>query len=108
MDRKTLIVLAAGAAWAALAAPAVPAASGEAKSRAAEKADARFDELDRDHDGFLTREEAAEAPELDTRFSELDVDNDGKLSREEYRVVTEGATATLPGARTAGSGATRP
>jgi hypothetical protein len=44
----------------------------------------RFSELDRNHDGFLSRDEARNASELDTRFSELDQNNDGKLSREEY------------------------
>ena len=108
MKRTTRIVLAAGTAWAVLASPALAAASGEAKPRAADKTDARFDELDRNHDGYLTRDEAADAAELDTRFSELDVNNDGKLSRDEYRVVAQGAAATLPGAQTAGSGATHP
>jgi|SRR5690349_493851 Ca2+-binding EF-hand superfamily protein len=83
------------------AAGAGPALAGDARS-----ADRRFDELDRNHDGFLSRAEAESARELQTRFSELDVDNDGKLSRAEYRVVTAGERATLPGARTAASGAT--
>lgn len=83
--------------------------------RAADAADQRFDELDRNHDGFLSRDECSDARELDTRFSELDADNDGKLSRGEYRVVVAGERETLPGAATAesqppaaGAGATRP
>lgn len=85
--------------------------------RAADAADQRFDELDRNHDGFLSRDESNDARELDTRFSELDADNDDKLSRDEYRVVVAGEKRTLPGATNAasgapsagaGSGATRP
>ena len=44
----------------------------------------RFDELDVNHDGYVSRDEARNADELNTRFSELDRDNDGKLTRQEY------------------------
>jgi hypothetical protein len=44
----------------------------------------RFDELDANHDGHVSRDEARDAEALQTRFSELDRDNDGKLTREEY------------------------
>jgi Ca2+-binding EF-hand superfamily protein len=105
MNLKPLIALALASA-ALLAGPL---------GRAADGAEQRFDELDRNHDGFLSRDESNDARELDTRFSELDVDNDGKLSREEYRIVVAGERETLPGAATAGSppptassGATRP
>ena len=57
----------------------------------------RFDALDKNHDGFISRDEAKDATELDTRFSELDVNNDGKLSRDEYNAVNasaRGATGT--------------
>lgn len=43
-----------------------------------------FDRLDRNRDGYISRDEAKDAPELQTRYSELDRNNDGKLSREEY------------------------
>lgn len=105
MNLKPLIALALASA-ALLAGP---------MSRAADAADQRFDELDRNHDGFLSRDEANDARELDTRFSELDADNDGKLSRNEYHVVVAGERQTLPGAAnaassvpSAGAGATRP
>ena len=52
----------------------------------------RFEALDKNHDGFISRDEAKDATELDTRFSELDVNNDGKLSRDEYNAVSRGAT----------------
>lgn len=44
----------------------------------------RFDELDVNHDGYVSRDEARNAEELNTRFSELDRDNDGKLTQQEY------------------------
>jgi hypothetical protein len=47
----------------------------------------RFAQLDRNGDGFVSRDEGKDADELHTRFSELDANNDGKLSREEYAVL---------------------
>lgn len=59
---------------------------------AAEKAkstDPGFNNLDRNHDGKLTRSEAARNPYLEKRFKEADRDGDGTLSRTEYlRVMT--------------------
>ena len=49
--------------------------------------DARFNDLDRNGDGFVSRDEGRDAEELNTRFSELDTNNDGKLSRDEYAVL---------------------
>lgn len=97
MRLKCLFALVLAAAWAG---PAL--ATGDARS-----ADRRFDELDRNHDGFLSRDEANDARELQARFSELDANNDGKLSRAEYRVASAGEHAALPGAPTAANGATQ-
>jgi len=74
----------------------------------------RFEALDKNHDGFVSRDEAKDASELDTRFSELDANNDGKLSRDEYNALNKsarGATGTgsmsgkasAPGNRALGS-----
>ena len=72
------------AAFAALIAAAAPArANGDAGS------DARFSDLDRNGDGFVSRDEGRDAEELNTRFSELDANNDGKLSRDEYAVLQQ-------------------
>jgi hypothetical protein len=49
--------------------------------------EARFQTLDGNGDGFVSRDEGRDADELNTRFSELDTNNDGKLSRDEYAVL---------------------
>ena len=65
----------------------------------------RFDSLDKNRDGFISRDEAKDAMELNTRFSELDKNNDGKLSPEEYGALNAdargaaGATAGTTAAR---------
>jgi hypothetical protein len=70
------------AAIAASIAATTPArAAGDAGS------DARFNDLDRNGDGFVSRDEGRDAEELNTRFSELDANNDGKLSHDEYAVL---------------------
>jgi len=51
----------------------------------------RFEALDKNHDGYVSRDEAKDASELNTRFTELDANNDGKLSRDEYNAVSASA-----------------
>ena len=70
-------------------------------------ADSRFERLDKNHDGFISRDEAKDAAELNTRFSELDTNNDGKLSPEEYGALnagTRGASGATGMGRTPGKG----
>jgi len=93
------ISAAAGAAMALAAGASVAADNGRAQDRGVGTSD-RFDRLDRNHDGYLSRDEAQDARELDTRFSELDKNNDGKLSRQEYEALDEGSrSATGASAR---------
>jgi hypothetical protein len=76
--------------------PPGPASPGKGAMGATAK-HGRFDALDKNHDGFVSRDEAKDAAELDTRFSELDANNDGKLSRDEYNALNKsarGATGT--------------
>ncbi|SRR5258706_7124583 len=46
--------------------------------------DTSFRVLDKNHDGYLTRSEAAGNPDLVKRWAEADKNKDGKLSRVEY------------------------
>jgi len=98
MTRKTLIAAAVASAFAApLAASAADsektqAAPGKIEKAPASSASGRtsgsaalFDRLDKNQDGFVTREEARDATELQGRFAEMDTDNDGKISRSEMR-----------------------
>ena len=65
----------------------------------------RFEALDKNHDGYISRDEAKDADELNTRFTELDMNNDGKLSREEYNAVNASARgATGTGSKSAKGG----
>jgi len=60
-------------------------ASGSSASGRTTGSAALFDRLDRNRDGFVTRDEARDATELQGRFAEMDKDNDGKISRSEMR-----------------------
>jgi hypothetical protein len=91
---KTLMAVAVAGAFALSVAAVASAGSdnlvvAQAGGGATSKS-ARFDALDRNHDGYLSRDEAKDAAELNTRFSELDTNNDGKLSREEYNALDAG------------------
>lgn len=44
-----------------------------------------FDELDTNHDDYLTAEEARRSAAVTARFKELDTDHDGKVSVDEYK-----------------------
>lgn len=45
----------------------------------------RFERLDADHDGYISRSEARKDPTLNSQFSKADKNHDGKLSDAEYR-----------------------
>jgi hypothetical protein len=59
------------------------------KTSKAKSDDPGFNNLDKNHDGKLTRAEAARNPYLEKRFKEADRNGDGTRSRTEYlRVMT--------------------
>lgn len=93
---RTLLV--AGSAI-ALAAGSAFAADKQAKSD-----DPGFNKLDRDHDGRLSRTEAARNPYLMKRFKEADRNGDGKLSRFEYLAVMTKKDASTLKQKVAGDG----
>ncbi|MFN2643472.1 MAG: hypothetical protein ABR570_00635 [Burkholderiales bacterium] len=51
------------------------------------KSDPGFNKLDANHDGSLSRTEAAKNPYLVKHFKDADKNGDGKLSRTEYLTV---------------------
>lgn len=97
MNRKTLIAAAVACALAPFAASAdndkvQPAPGSKSEKALGSSASGRttgsaalFERLDKNSDGFVTRDEARDATELQGRFAELDKDNDGKLSAGEMR-----------------------
>ena len=92
MNASTLVTAAFAAAFASLLAAPVSAADDEAKAKVApagrtSPSAALFERLDKNKDGFVTRDEARDATELQGRFAELDTDNDGKISRAEMRAL---------------------
>jgi len=52
-----------------------------------------FSAIDKNHDGYISRDEARDATWAN-RFSELDKDNDGRLSQSEFDAMQAGAGAT--------------
>ena len=54
-----------------------------------------FAELDRNHDGKITRDEAATNPELNDSWTSLDTDQDGSLDQSEFSVLE----SVAPGAK---------
>lgn len=96
MNLKTIVALAIASAFAApvfaqsagrgLEAkdtnPAAPSAGATASS---------FAEMDRNKDGYLSRNEVHDAP-WNNRFSELDRDNDGRISQSEFEALGKAAS----------------
>jgi hypothetical protein len=93
MKRRSLIALSIAAGFALpLTAQAggdkdKSAASGASGASGAEK---MFQAMDKNKDGFVTREEAKGTPH-DKDFAKLDKNSDGKLSRQEHAAAPEHA-----------------
>lgn len=98
MKLKTLIAVAVAGAFAA---PFAASAGSDniqiaqaATSQPQAGSAALFERLDRNKDGFVSRDEARDATELQGRFAELDKDNDGKISRGEMGAMDSDRSAT--------------
>ena len=94
--KRQLITLAIAA---ALAAPALAQSPGRTttdpkdSNPAAGASAGSFTSMDRNGDGYISRDEAREAT-WSSRFSELDTDNDGRLSQSEFGALGSAAGAT--------------
>lgn len=99
MKARTLIAFAATAAL-ALPLAAQPQAE-QAKSDGG--AAAMFKSLDKNKDGFLSRDETKGTP-YEKDFAMLDKNNDGRLSREEHAAAPEHAGERGAAGTTGGSG----
>ena len=91
-NMKRLIAVAVAAAFAL---PFAAMAADQAASGASSGAESMFKSLDKNNDGFISREEAKGTPH-EKDFSMLDKNNDGKLSREEHAAAPEHSGSKLP------------
>ncbi len=51
--------------------------------------DKKFEALDSNRDGFISRAEAKKSDSLDHSFNQADTNKDGKLSRKEYQAFSD-------------------
>lgn len=105
MQRKSLLTAALAAAF--IFPLAATAGTDKAKSAPANGAndggaEAMFVSMDKNNDGFISKEEATGTPHA-AQFATLDKDGDGKLSREEHAAAPEHVAARSKAAPTAGS-----
>ncbi|MGE5525468.1 MAG: EF-hand domain-containing protein [Rhodospirillaceae bacterium] len=87
MNTKLLI---AASVAAALAIPLSAGAAGEKSSSGDSGAEKMFKSLDKNKDGYLSKDEVKGTPH-DKDFATLDKNRDGKLSREEHAAAPEHA-----------------
>jgi hypothetical protein len=52
-----------------------------------------FQQLDRDHDGFISREDAKNRPDLSRVFDKFDTDHDGRLSHHDFKAFEKAPPA---------------
>jgi hypothetical protein len=65
-------------------APAVPGASAGKESPAP-----LFTQLDANHDGYVTKDEAKRSADVTARFAALDTNRDGKIAASEFKMGME-------------------
>jgi EF hand len=99
MNLKTVLALAIAAACAAPVFAQQTGRSPEAKDRnpatpgaGATAATGGFSAIDRNNDGYISRDEARDVP-WSNRFSEMDKDNDGRLSLGEFDAMRQQGAA---------------
>lgn len=63
----------------------LPAVSPPAADVAKEQTPPLFEQLDSNHDGYVSKDEAKRSAEVTARYKELDSDRDGRISAAEFR-----------------------
>jgi hypothetical protein len=76
----------------------------EAGAGATAPAVSLFDRLDRNKDGYLSREELAADEAKNRNWIALDRDRDGRISRSEFRLISIPSATSEPAAAAGGSG----
>jgi hypothetical protein len=91
-----------------LSMPFAAGAASEKGSSSASTESREFDRLDKNKDGYLSRDEV-KGTEHDKDFAKLDKNNDGKLSRQEHgnEKSATGATSGTSSSGTSGSSSSR-
>jgi hypothetical protein len=97
MRFKTLIAVAVAGAFAVPFAALAQGSGGSTTAPSATSDSASWDKLDRNHDGYLSREELKNDAALSGRFGEMDTNNDGRISKSEFEAAASGSGATTPG-----------
>ena len=105
-DRNAFLLFLAMTPLVLLAAlPLTPAALHGARAgaggSAAPSAYPLFERLDRNHDGYIDRKEAARLPGLEARFATDDRDGDGRLDQVEYARALAGLDQARDGMKRA-------
>jgi Ca2+-binding EF-hand superfamily protein len=79
------------------------AAEPQAAGGASAAASSLFDRLDRNRDGYLSREELTSDEAMNRNWIAVDRDRDGRISRAEFNLVGVPSQAPQPGAAAGGS-----
>jgi Ca2+-binding EF-hand superfamily protein len=85
--KKTIGSVLAAAALLAVATPAF--ADADLQARVSKRVEQAFARLDSDHDGRISRAEAAKGPKMARTFDKVDADHDGFVNRAELSAAVE-------------------
>jgi hypothetical protein len=80
-----------------------PPSAGKAAGEKGGGAEAMFKSLDKNGDGYISKDEAKGTPH-EKEFARLDKNSDGKLSREEHAAAPEHKGSSTSGDSSSGSG----
>jgi hypothetical protein len=79
--------------------PAPPAAPAQPAEKPQRLSSDKFQQIDTNHDGAISREEAGAAPMLSSRFDEIDSDKDGRVLPAELKAYAKTHRNSMDGAK---------